>query len=135
MRVSLWFVPLIMSFLALLFALFMHWLDVQVPNESLHYSRMILSGDTESLRGALISITTTILATWQLLGWYSHCLPYRYQLLHLNSVHDCCVYFFAIAPPSSYWGCLCSRLFTVLLLPYQSHQMVEGLKALSSLPQ
>jgi uncharacterized membrane protein len=63
MRVSLWFVPLVMSFLALLFALFMHWLDVQVPNESLHYSPMILSGDTESLRGALISITTTILAT------------------------------------------------------------------------
>lgn len=63
MRVSLWFVPLVMSFLALLFALFMHWLDVQVPNESLRYSPMILSGDTESLRGALISITTTILAT------------------------------------------------------------------------
>ena len=63
MRVSLWFVPLVMFLLAVLFAWFMSWVDAQIPNENLDHYRFILSGNTDDLRGTLVSIAGVILTT------------------------------------------------------------------------
>ena len=63
LRVSLWFVPLVMSLGAVLLAWIMYGIDNLIPNEALQNSRLILSGDPDSLRVALITMVTTILAT------------------------------------------------------------------------
>ena len=62
-KVSLWFVPLVMALAALLLARLMGWLDAQIPDEVLHNSRFILAGTANEMRTAMIGLAGTILAT------------------------------------------------------------------------
>ena len=63
LRVSFWFTPVVMSMGAILLAWAMYWVDLQIPNETLETSRLILVGTPEELRSYLITMATTILAT------------------------------------------------------------------------
>jgi uncharacterized membrane protein len=63
MKVSFWFAPVVMSFAAVLLAWFMYEIDSLIPNEILANSHFILSGSPDELRTALITMSTTILAT------------------------------------------------------------------------
>ena len=63
MRVSFWFVPLVMSFGAILLALGLGWVDARIPNEMVWVSRLIVIGDVPETRIFLINLGTTILVT------------------------------------------------------------------------
>ena len=63
LRVSLWFAPALMAAAALLLAWVMYLVDQRVPDEALQTSRIVLSGSAAELRGYLLSMATTILAT------------------------------------------------------------------------
>lgn len=60
---SLWFIPLVMSLLAIPLASLMYSIDLKIPNEILETSRLILDGSPDELRSSLISIAGTILTT------------------------------------------------------------------------
>jgi uncharacterized membrane protein len=62
-KVSLWFIPLVMALAALILSRLMGWLDAQIPDEVLHNSRFILSGTAIEMRTAMIGLAGTILAT------------------------------------------------------------------------
>jgi uncharacterized membrane protein len=62
-KVSLWFIPLVMALAALLLSRLMGWLDAQIPDEVLQNSRFILTGSAIELRTAMIGLAGTILAT------------------------------------------------------------------------
>ena len=63
LRVSFWFAPAIMALAAILLAWAMYGVDARVPNEALESSRFVLSGSVDQLRGMLVTIATTVLAT------------------------------------------------------------------------
>jgi uncharacterized membrane protein len=63
LKVSFWFAPLVMSLGAILLAWAMYWVDVRIPNELLQNIPLILNGSVVELRGTLIAIATTTLAT------------------------------------------------------------------------
>lgn len=63
LRVSFWFVPLVMSFGAILLALGLGWVDARIPNEMVWVSRLIVIGDVPETRIFLINLGTTILVT------------------------------------------------------------------------
>lgn len=63
LKVSLWFVPLMMAFAAVLLAWLMGWLDERVPNEMLDNSRFFITGSASDMRAAMIGIASTSLAT------------------------------------------------------------------------
>lgn len=60
---SFWFTPVVMAFAAILMAGIMYRLDVIVPNAALETSRFFLTGSVSELRGYLLSMATTVLAT------------------------------------------------------------------------
>lgn len=62
-RVSLWFIPLVMSCIAIPLAWAMYFIDLKIPNEMLESSFLILDGSSDVLRSNLISIAGTILTT------------------------------------------------------------------------
>ena len=63
LRVSFWFVPLVMSLGAVLLAWFLYEVDALIPNEALQTSRLVLSGGPAEQRTMLIGMASTILAT------------------------------------------------------------------------
>lgn len=63
MRISFWFTPLLMAFFAILLSMLISFLDTRLPNEILENRGVLLSGDLAELRGLLISLATTVLAT------------------------------------------------------------------------
>jgi uncharacterized membrane protein len=63
LRVSFWFAPAVMSVGAILLVWAMNWVDERIPNAILLNSRLILSIGVDQLRGTLVSMATTILAT------------------------------------------------------------------------
>jgi uncharacterized membrane protein len=63
LKVSFWFAPLVMSLGAILLAWAVYWVDVRIPNEMLQNNRFVLSGSVVELRGFLLSMATTTLAT------------------------------------------------------------------------
>ena len=63
MRVNFWFTPLIMSFVAVLLAWTLGWIDARIPNEMVWVSRLIVIGDLSETRLFLINLGTTILVT------------------------------------------------------------------------
>jgi uncharacterized membrane protein len=63
LKVSFWFAPLVMSMGAILLAWAVYWVDVRIPNEMLQNNRFVLSGSVVELRGFLLSMATTTLAT------------------------------------------------------------------------
>jgi uncharacterized membrane protein len=63
LKVSFWFAPVIMAVGAILLARMMYWVDGNIPNELLESSHIILAGSVDELRGYLINMSTTVLAT------------------------------------------------------------------------
>ena len=63
LRVSFWFAPLAMAVVSVLLVWIFQFIDAQIPNEDLKYSRVVLPGDTTDLRSILVGIATTTLAT------------------------------------------------------------------------
>ena len=63
MKVSLWFVPLIMALGAVLLSWLLGLLDEQVPNHLLNDSKLFLAGTASEMRATMISIAGTVLAT------------------------------------------------------------------------
>jgi uncharacterized membrane protein len=63
LKVSFWFAPALMALGAILLAWTIYWADNRIPNEALQGSRLILSGTVGELRGILLNIATTVLAT------------------------------------------------------------------------
>ena len=63
MKVSFWFAPAVMAVVAILLARVMYRVDSRIPDEMLANSRLILAGSVDEMRGYLVSIATTTLAT------------------------------------------------------------------------
>jgi uncharacterized membrane protein len=63
LRVSFWFAPAVMALAALVLARLMYWVDMQVSNELLENSHLILSGSVDQLRTILVTIGTSTLST------------------------------------------------------------------------
>ena len=63
MKVSLWFVPLVMALAAFCLSWLFVLLDELVPNELLNNSKLVLAGTAAEMRSAMIGIAATILAT------------------------------------------------------------------------
>ncbi len=63
LKVSFWFVPLVMAIGAVLLAWLMYYIDGLIPNSLLQYSRLVLSGTPGELRTALIGMASSVLAT------------------------------------------------------------------------
>jgi uncharacterized membrane protein len=63
LTVNFWFAPVILALAAVLLAWAMYWLDTQIPNELLQGSHFVLAGTTGELRGNLLNIAGTVLAT------------------------------------------------------------------------
>ena len=63
MKVSLWFVPLVMALGAVLLSWLLGWLDEQVPNYMLKDSKFFLAGTAVEMRAAMLNIAGTVLAT------------------------------------------------------------------------
>ncbi len=63
LKVSFWFAPVVMSLAAILLAWAMYRLDSLIPNEALEESRIILSGTPGEMRGMLVGMASSILAT------------------------------------------------------------------------
>jgi uncharacterized membrane protein len=63
MKVSLWFVPLVMALVAVLLSWLLGRLDEQVPNELISNSKLILSGSPGEMRTIMIGVAGTVLAT------------------------------------------------------------------------
>ena len=60
---SFWFAPVVMSLCAVLLAWVLYRVDRRIPNEMLESSRLILVGTPSEVRGYLMGMATTILAT------------------------------------------------------------------------
>ena len=63
LKVSFWFVPAVMSLVALLLVWTTNSLDKRIPNEILENSGIVISGNVDGLRAALLSMATSVLAT------------------------------------------------------------------------
>jgi uncharacterized membrane protein len=63
MKVSLWFVPLLMAVAAVLLSWLLSRLDDRIPNTLLNDSKFILAGTASEMRASMLSIAGTILAT------------------------------------------------------------------------
>jgi hypothetical protein len=63
LRVSFWFAPAVMSVGAILLVWAINWVDERIPNAMLRNNRLVLSIGVDQVRGALVSMATTILAT------------------------------------------------------------------------
>jgi uncharacterized membrane protein len=63
MKVSLWFVPLVMALAAILLSWLLSLLDERVPNEMLNDSRFFIAGSASEMRAMMIGIAGTVLAT------------------------------------------------------------------------
>jgi len=63
LKVSFWFTPVVMALIAILLASVMYRLDEIVPNAALDTSRFFITGTVSELRGFLLSMSTTVLAT------------------------------------------------------------------------
>ncbi len=63
LKVSFWFTPLVMSFAAMILVGVMIRLDDRIPNETLQYSRLVLSGTVGEMRTMLVGMAGTILST------------------------------------------------------------------------
>jgi uncharacterized membrane protein len=62
-KVSLWFVPLIMSISAVALSGLLGRLDARIPDETIAYSKFILSGTATEMRTIMIGFAGVILAT------------------------------------------------------------------------
>ena len=62
-KVSLWFVPLVMALVAVLLSWLLGLLDERVPNQMLNNSKFFLAGSASEMRVAMIGIAGTVLAT------------------------------------------------------------------------
>ncbi len=63
MKVSLWFVPLIMAVAAVLLSWLLSQLDERVPNALLINSKFFIGGTASEMRNTMLSIAGTVLAT------------------------------------------------------------------------
>ena len=63
MKVSLWFVPLVMALGAVLLSWLLGRLDEQVPNQMLNNSKFFIAGSASEMRVMMIGIAGTVLAT------------------------------------------------------------------------
>jgi uncharacterized membrane protein len=63
MRVNFWFVPLLMSFGAIILAWVLLWVDARIPYDITLISRLVLMGGVAETRMFLINMGTTILLT------------------------------------------------------------------------
>jgi uncharacterized membrane protein len=63
MKVSLWFVPLVMAFGAFCLSWLLGLVDERVPNQLLTDSKLVLAGSATEMRAAMLGIAGTILAT------------------------------------------------------------------------
>lgn len=63
LETSFWFVPLVMAVVAVLLAYAMYWIDRQIPDAILQATPLIVSGTVAELRGFLVTMMTTSLAT------------------------------------------------------------------------
>lgn len=63
MKVSLWFVPLLMTLAALCLSWLLGLLDARVPNQMLNDSHFILAGTATEMRTVMVGMAGTILAT------------------------------------------------------------------------
>lgn len=63
LKVSFWFAPLVMSFMAILLSRLMIWLDARIPDQILENSHIILSSNVDQQRTLLVGMATSILAT------------------------------------------------------------------------
>lgn len=61
LKVSFWFIPLVMSLGAIVLAFVMNGVDARLPNEILQESHLVLSGSITEIRVILLNIATTIL--------------------------------------------------------------------------
>jgi uncharacterized membrane protein len=63
MKVSLWFVPLIMALVAIILSWLLSGLDERIPNELLNSSKLVLVGSPAEMRTIMIGVAGTVLAT------------------------------------------------------------------------
>src|SRR5512145_2996520 len=63
LKVSLWFVPLLMTLAAFGLSWLLGRLDARVPNELLINSKLIIAGSATEMRAMMIGLAATILAT------------------------------------------------------------------------
>ena len=63
MKVSLWFVPLVMALAAFCLSWLLGLLDARVPNELLNDSKFVLAGTAAEMRAAMLGMAGLILAT------------------------------------------------------------------------
>ena len=63
MKVSLWFVPLVMALFGFCLSWLLGRLDELVPNQLLNNSKFVLAGSATEMRAAMLGIAGTILAT------------------------------------------------------------------------
>lgn len=63
LETSFWFTPLVMAVGAVLLAFAVYWIDRRIPNEVLQSTPLIVSGSVAELRGFLVTMATTALAT------------------------------------------------------------------------
>jgi uncharacterized membrane protein len=63
MKVSFWFAPVVMSIGAIFLVWAMNRIDARIPNAMLQNSRLVLFAGVDQVRGILVSMATTILAT------------------------------------------------------------------------
>ena len=63
MKVSLWFVPLIMAMSVVLISWLLGRLDEQIPNHMLNNSKFFIAGSASEMRAMMIGIAGTVLAT------------------------------------------------------------------------
>ena len=63
LKVSFWFIPVLMAMAGALLAWTVYWVDGQVANETLHSSRFVFSGTAGEIRSGLLNIAGTVLAT------------------------------------------------------------------------
>ena len=107
--------PGVMALGAMLLAWSMYWLDVQIPNEVLNTSRFIISGSVGELRGFLFAMATAVLTT---AGVVFTLLTLPLSTVLPSTAHACCVSFWVIARPSSFWVCLWLHLPIVSLVQW-----------------
>ena len=62
-KVSLWFVPLVMSLVAVILSWLLSRLDERVPNEVLNNSKFFLAGSPAEMRTIMIGVASTVLTT------------------------------------------------------------------------
>ena len=63
MKVSLWFALLVMAMVAFFLSWLLGLVDESIPNAMLNNSKLFLAGSADEMKGIMISISGTILAT------------------------------------------------------------------------